>query len=419
VKTRFAPSADEPVTAEAELVLCCARTEIAPQTRERISGLLRSELDWARVRQYAAGNFVVPLLCYNLLQHAPEHVPPNVLQGLRVEAEKFARWNQIRVKQLLVLIDLLAAAGIPAVPFKGVVVAIAYYGNLAWRQCGDHDLLVRRSDFLRAKSLLMREGYQQRYFGHHEVSTGQAELSHPGGETTVDLHYSMTPHYQHVNMNEARTGVDFAPSDRNCVVSESTYWFFNLDADPMWERLETLTAGGRSVQVLSTEDSLLTLAVHAMKENWRLLRRTCDIAELLRARPGLDWDRVMREVRSLRCERKFLLALRLAHDLLDAPLPPEILARAARAPVLGALSEKFRRRLFNPVPPPEREPFRYLVAFLTMDGLRDRLRYFRYVAGRLWQHDRRVASVAMLAAFLREAMRHLRVSGKRRTNDSA
>src|SRR5205085_1153465 len=58
------------------------------------------------------------------------------------------------------LLDRFAKAHIQAIPFKGPTLAATAYGDLSLRQAGDLDLLVHRSDIVRAADLLEALGHR-------------------------------------------------------------------------------------------------------------------------------------------------------------------------------------------------------------------------------------------------------------------
>src|SRR5260370_38643204 len=62
--------------------------------------------------------------------------------------------------ELFRLLDLFAREGIQVLPFKGPTLAMAAYGNLALRQFTDLDLLIRKEDVLRARGILLENGYR-------------------------------------------------------------------------------------------------------------------------------------------------------------------------------------------------------------------------------------------------------------------
>ncbi len=61
---------------------------------------------------------------------------------------------------LIKVLRIFRAHGIPVVPLKGPVLAVTLFNEIPWRESCDLDLLVRRADVTRAKDALMEAGYQ-------------------------------------------------------------------------------------------------------------------------------------------------------------------------------------------------------------------------------------------------------------------
>ena len=78
------------------------------------------------------------------------------------------------------------------------------------------------------------------------------------------------------------------------------------------------------------------LCAHATKHCWARLAWICDVARLLVVSSGeIDFSRVMSRASSLGAARMVLLGLFLAHQVLGASVPAEILNQAKQdAPVL-------------------------------------------------------------------------------------
>ena len=94
------------------------------------------------------------------------------------------------------------------------------------------------------------------------------------------------------------------------------------------------------------EDLLLILCMHGAKHMWSRLEWVCDVAELIRSEPGLDWDQVMDRAARLGSRRMLFLGINLAVDLLDAPVPGEVLRQARRDTVARSLSGEGLQRMF-------------------------------------------------------------------------
>jgi hypothetical protein len=300
-----------------ELLACCARGEMEPGYRERSRALLRSGLDWSRLMVLADRHKMLPLLWWHLGRESAAIPEASALALQRSFARNAARMLQLS-GELLGLTRLLGDRGIPAVPYKGPVLGAYLYDNLALRQAGDLDLLVRRGDVARARALLLERGYRPRHAlarGGKEfmVRSRYSEVLDRDDGSTVELHWAFT-------------NGDIA---------------LPLDLDVLAPNLRTLPFGGGSVAIFGDEDLLLILCVHGSKHRWDRLEWLCGVAELLRRRaPGLDWDALVSRAATLGVRRMVLLGVLLAHDLLDAPVPREVLelARSDR-PVAGLAAE--------------------------------------------------------------------------------
>jgi hypothetical protein len=102
-------------------------------------------------------------------------------------------------------------------------------------------------------------------------------------------------------------------------------------------RLVRVPLGPCEVSTLGFVDNLLFLCTHGIKHNWGSLSWLVDVAELVRRQPDLDWDFVRRWSRVPGRRRPVQLGLHLAHRLLEAPVPAEVLADADRDPEVAAL----------------------------------------------------------------------------------
>jgi hypothetical protein len=94
-----------------------------------------------------------------------------------------------------------------------------------------------------------------------------------------------------------------------------------VDHAGLWARAVRIALGGRAVPSLAPEDLLLVLTTHGAKHLWRRIAWVCDVAELVRSAPGLDWALIEAEARRLGTRRMLRLGLALARDALGAALP--------------------------------------------------------------------------------------------------
>ena len=255
-----------------------------------------------------------------------------------------AGWNLSLTRELLRVMALLEKAGIPAISFKGPVLAAQYYGDIGLRQFGDLDILVSRRDVPRAKGILLSSGYRTllcRWFDPH------CQLLHLEGKTVVELHWELMPRI----------------------------FYVAFDWKSLWNRAEPVSIEGTDVRTLSAEDLLLFLCAHGAKHLWERLGWVCDVAQLLRARPGLDWDRLLQSARKVGAERMLLLGFFLAHDLMGVELPALILRKTSADAEVKRLvldmKSRLLRRAVGPFGVVETLPFYLRMRERWRDRIRD------------------------------------------------
>ena len=277
---------------------------ISPDQRDRdlnhIRPLLDQPLDWNATLRLADQHGITSLLYQNL---APLHdvVPPAVLASLRQSYERNIRKSLFLTRELIRILDCLDGLAIDVIPYKGVVLAEAYYGDMALRQSGDMDLFVRREDVTRIKRAVRALGYTPRVLipedaEHDYIDSGyECTFDSAAGINLLELQWALQPRFY---------AVDF-------------------DMDGLFERAVTVSVADRYVKTPSPEDLLLILSVHAAKHVWGRLIWLCDIAQIIK-RENLDWDWIQSQSQELGIKRILHITLLLMHRFLATPVPAPI-----------------------------------------------------------------------------------------------
>jgi hypothetical protein len=344
---------------EAELLLCCARTRVRPEDMRRIDALLDGEVDWDHALRAARAHRILPLLHKHLQTHASGRIPADVAAQLEQEFRTNVGHNAFLCLELFRVLKLLARQGIPAVPFKGPVLAAAAYGELSLRMAGDLDILIEQRNVVRARDILLSAGYRRQVpftaarEAAHLRASHQYGLVHEESGILVELQWGVTVNYMS------------SP----------------LDGEGLWTRLDSIVVGGTSVPTLAVEDLLLLLCVHGTKHGWSRLAWICDVAELLRSYPGLDWEWALSQARVRGGRRMLALGLLLSHDVLDAPVPAPIAAQARSDRRAGSLAREVRTHLFRDTDDTSgslHRPAEYRIPFnlKSRERVRDKLRCF-------------------------------------------
>jgi hypothetical protein len=356
---------------EAQLLLCCARTQIDAADAERIITLLQETIDWAYLLEMAFRHNLAPLLYRSLEAVAPAAIPETVRAELEEQIQVDIQGNLFLAKELLHLLALFNRHGLLALPYKGPVLAASVYGDLALRPCNDLDILVPEQDILPAMDLLVSCGYElirplsvsqtekslQSLWVNQLVEKSlwayQLVLWHPDRQVVVELHWRITPKY-----------------------------IFPNSPEQLWEDLTPVRLGGGTVLSFAPENLLWFLCVHGAKHQWRRLNWLCDIAELIRVYPDLNWEQVVAQATKLGIERRLYLGLFVANCLLKTPLPKVIETKIHTTPHVKVLAQRVMERVFDGREPtsgfPSLEQFAFQLR--AMDRMADRARYLLHLA---------------------------------------
>jgi hypothetical protein len=287
---------------EFDLLLTCSRTHLNRTHLSHLQTLLQADLDWPKLVDTATYHGVNHLLYWQLLTHSPEAMPIAIREAEQDALRANCDRNLALLTELIRLNKVFAAKNLSLLSFKGLTLTHRLYSQLALRAFKDIDILVPDVQAVQAMQLLIAQGYEPQFVltpnqqiryiqTRHEMSFWNANK-----QVAVDLHWVLMP--QHYS---------FAPSS-------------NL----VWQSAETLSIADRSILTLSQEALILYLCAHGAQHDWNKLFWICDIAELLRQSPTLNWDWVTQQINRFGTETMLFLGLALAHEVLDAPLPDTI-----------------------------------------------------------------------------------------------
>ncbi len=369
-------------TAAASLLQACVAHQPSFDTIRRLA----VSADWDSVLGLAERHCVVPLL-YRTLRVDSRIVPHAILSRLTHSYAANAAHNLRLTSELLRVLNLLERNGIPAVPFKGPVLADLVFGNVSLRQFADLDILVREEDVRQAKKLLIVDGYRPEF-----QLEGKAEQEHIRFEHAFQFQrahpgFVIELHWRFGSINQV----------------------FPVDTRDAWMRLERRSFQGRTIHSLSREDLLLYLFVHGAKHGWDRLEWIVCVAELVRISKSLDWDALHRRAANSGALRTLSLALLLANDFSLMPLPATVEKKMAADKTARKLARQIREHLFLPEPEhARRQIYRHAFYLRTRERWTDRARIVFHSSMRVphpyardWKLFRVPASLSFLYYLLR------------------
>jgi hypothetical protein len=347
---------------EERLILGCLRRDAAilanrlglndthPHGLADECGVAFDRIDWRRVT-FAAGSHGVLPLVYRQLKSA-DGVAPEALAPMRSEFYGNALNNLHLAHELARLASLFGRQSIEVIAFKGPVLALQAWGDVALRQFNDLDLLVHPADAARAVEVLIADGYAALTFDrqHPELSIARRcedEFMRPGSAAMIDLHWELNPSY---------------------------FAYGPLGAE-VWNRGESMRVEGVDVRTLGPADLVLFLAVHATKHGWINLGWICDFNAALRVLPDAEMHTIVEAARQSRCLRMLLLAIALAAGVLDAPIPPGFDGLIRRDSAVAAMAAGIERRLFATIGMRARPYSEWVVPIRAITSIRGRVRF--------------------------------------------
>jgi hypothetical protein len=297
-----------------------------PVTHDRITELSQGDIQWDVLIDLARAHAIGVFLHQHLRSLDSGIVPRQLIQGASEFYMENIKRNLFMVGELRKVLTAFTAAEIPILTYKGPVLAEMAYKSLSLRRFSDLDLLIHKSDFQRAKDIFLSLGYTPRF----QLDPNQEAMclrydneygfKHPGG-VVADLHWRVSPR------------------ELNLVAFENS----------LWERSLQVKLAGIEVTTLSLVDHMLVVCLHGSKPDhgWFRLNWICDTAELAGNFQEADWEQLVMRAASLGVGRMVYLGLYLAHDLLGARLPGDVLDAIQSDSAIPPLADQIYQRIFQ------------------------------------------------------------------------
>ena len=311
---------------EQALLLQCMLHPSELQTHPLL--LASEEIDWSYLTEIAELHGLIPLLFQFLKSQDNIQPPEEIWRLLQAQYQANLLRNRVLSQELVTIMHQFASYGIEALAYKGPSLTVSVYGDLGLRHFGDLDVLIHETDVVMADEILSGNDYNRVI---------------PPLSPVKEREFLRTDH-EH----------EFISADR--MVHIDLHWRLStrrfpsqFAVQPLFDHAETMTLSGSTISLISAQDLLLLLCMHASKDLWRKFVWVCDIDRLVRTRPDIEWDALVQKARSSRCERMLYLGLLIANRLVHTPIPLQILS-AAESYGLTNSNRPPLRDLFNRCP---------------------------------------------------------------------
>jgi hypothetical protein len=345
-------------TLDNEWLLLLAACSASPQQEkiERIRARLQSPIRWKSLFALADRHGAQPLL-HQALSGLDDAIPADELRTLMQNYQTNLIKTLLVSRELIRIVDRLSALGIEVMPYKGPALAEVLYGDVAMRQSGDIDLLIRPQDFPRVRNAASELGYTP-----HLALSEKEERAYLKSGYECAFDGAAGP-----NLLEVQWAI------------QPRFYAVDLDMDALFQRGMTVSVAGQQMKTPCSEDLFLILAVHAAKHVWGRLVWLCDLAQLMTF-PTLKWDVVGSQAKKLGVARILRVTVHLANRLLGATIPAAVNENLLSDAETTPLAEEIQKYIGSDTEY-NVESFAYFRLMLRLRERRtDQLRFIRRLA---------------------------------------
>jgi hypothetical protein len=199
------------------------------------------------------------------------------------------------------LISQFAAAGITAMPLKGLAIGPLYYSDLRLRAMSDCDLLIPCASVRDASDILVRNGWRSpneaSLRADAYLSTCHAATYFGPDRFEIDLHWHLCS---------------------DCCSNEADAVF--------WADLQPLSFNEVETRTLSATGHLFHTCVHGGRQNELApIRWIVDSAQIIRE-GQIDWHKILDLAREFRLVRRLQQTLGVLHGTFSLPIPDGVVA---------------------------------------------------------------------------------------------
>jgi len=292
-----------------KLIALCSRMDPDASSRSTIAEILEHDMDWKRVIETAHKEKVTPLL-YRSLKRFSECVPESALAQLKRFYLHNTGKNLRSYHEIRPILQGIEDRGLRMVLTKGARLAETVYKDPGLRYFVDIDFMAHPDDLASIQGLLKELDLWKGSYASGFEGTSRSrmmwimEAGFKRSGCFIDIHF----HWPGV------------------VVP------LNHDED-LWRDVQTIQVQNASAKVLSPEDELCIVCLHAQKHNYYHLVWLTDIAEMA-GLDSLDWGRLEHLCRKRDLLPSVFHGLSLVERIWPDSVPTEALQRL-RPPYLA------------------------------------------------------------------------------------
>jgi hypothetical protein len=285
----------------------CGEPQRLPAVRARVKRFAEEGQSWPLLLAMAGHHGLLPGLTSALRLNEWQGVPTEVRERLKVRHQRHVRTTLSQVSALYAICGRFREAGVPAVSWKGPLLAHSLYGSYLARESGDLDFLMDPDERIIGATLLRGMGFRR------HKKTRSDRLERKIARLDGDQGFIRATDNVYVELHTQPMPARF------------THW--QLRREYLREAEPTMLDRGTTVLQLRPQDLLLSLSGHAIKHHWERLKWVQDIALFLRAyQSRVDWAALVAEARENGKSLALVHAVALADTVFDAGVPEALQA---------------------------------------------------------------------------------------------
>ena len=300
-----------PGSVEWEFLVVTARLNMDDASEFKLRYIINRGLDWDFVISEGFRHGTIGLIYKHLKGLDGVDIPTDVKERLRNSYLRVTAAGALHLAQLERIMKGVQGAGCELIVLKGMTLAEMIYGDLGLRPLSDVDVLVKEQEWPIISSMLSRHGYRSSKLGLTALPPKITK-------------YDVQAHIQILSPAETCLEVQF---------DLLTLGIGMRDIEGIWRRARNAVIGSAEILVLSPEDQLLHLVVHANRHGCTRLKWLVDIVEIVSHGPAIDWEVLAEIAKRENVNALFYPIIEHTARLLDAPeimdnVPSSMLPRA-------------------------------------------------------------------------------------------
>ena len=313
---------------QVEQLLCSA---IASTPKDNTFELYE-QIDDHIIFEAAKKNLVDSIIGYRLIEkYGKDNIPLHWVNSYKSTNEKIASY----LEELDRIADIFSKDGIPLIALKNSGIAKAIYPYPGLVPMGDVDTLVRRSDFIHAHEILIKNGYEIASPNKYHIADEKIGYRTGGSEYKTIL----------PNGQQLWFELQWRPVEGR---------FLRPDQEPDGDRLvdRSISTDGSKLRILSPEDNLLQVCLHTAKHSYVRapgFRLNLDVDRIVNGQK-IDWSLFLKNVIFHKVKVPVYFSLLIPKVLFNTPISEAVLKEIMPAPLRRHILSRWIQRigLFNP-----------------------------------------------------------------------